>query len=98
LIAIFRYRLFDIEVVVDRTMIYGPLTAVLALVFLLTLFVIQQVLKSLIGQPSELGVALAAFVNAILFQPMRRRVQAFVDARMSARPPHVSRATVSPTS
>ena len=99
LVAIFRYRLFDIEFVVDRTMIYAPLTAALALVFLLTLFVIQQVLKSLIGQPSELGVALAAFVNAILFQPMRRRVQAFIDARI-ARRGHapVSRAGEAPAS
>jgi hypothetical protein len=85
LLAVFRYRLFDIEIVIDRTMIYAPLTAILALAFLLTLFVIQQVLRSLIGQPSELAVALAAFVNVWLFQPMRRRVQRFIDARFAAR-------------
>lgn len=85
LLAVFRYRLLDIEITVDRTMIYAPLTAILALAFLLTLFVIQQVLRSLIGQPSELAVALAAFVNVWLFQPMRRRVQAFIDARFAAR-------------
>jgi len=87
LIAIFRYRLLDIQVVIDRTMIYGPLTAVLALVFLGTLFLLQQVLKSLIGQPSELAIAVAAFVNAILFQPIRRRVQEFIDRRFFARAP-----------
>lgn len=84
LVAVFRYRLLDIEVVIDRTMVYGPLTVVLALVFLGTLFVLQQILKSLIGQPSELAVAGAAFVNAILFQPLRRRVQAFIDERFFA--------------
>ena len=92
LVAIFRYRLLDIQVVIDRTMIYGPLTAALALVFLLSLFVLQQVLKSVIGQPSELAVAGAAFVNAILFQPMRRRVQAFIDHRFFARRPAKAKA------
>ena len=87
LVAIFRYRLLDIQVVIDRTMIYGPLTAVLALVFLGTLFLLQQVLKSLIGQPSELAIAVAAFVIAILFQPIRRRVQEFIDRRFFARAP-----------
>jgi hypothetical protein len=91
LVAIFRYRLLDIQVVIDRTMIYGPLTAVLALVFLGTLFLLQQLLRSLIGQPSELAVAVAAFVNAILFQPMRRRLQAFIDTRF------FTRATAAPT-
>ena len=87
LVAVFRYRLFDIELVIDRTMIYAPLTAVLALVFLASLFVLQQFLKAVIGQPSELAIAVAAFVNAILFQPMRRRVQAFIDTRFFARAP-----------
>ena len=87
LVAIFRYRLLDIQVVIDRTLIYGPLTSVLALLFLASLFVLQQILKSLIGQPSELAVAGAAFVNAIFFQPVRRRVQAFVDERFFARGP-----------
>jgi hypothetical protein len=81
LIAVFRYRLFEIEVALDRTMIYAPLTALLALAFLGILFVLQQILQALIGQPSELALALAAFANIWLFQPMRRRVQRFIDAR-----------------
>jgi len=96
LLAVFRYKLFDIEIVIDRTMIYAPLTAILALAFLLTLFLIQQVLRSLIGQPSELAVALAAFVNVWLFQPMRRRVQKFIDARFAARPRAASRPAEAP--
>jgi len=87
LIAILRYRLFAIEIVLDRTMIYAPLTALLALAFLGVLFVVQQVLQALIGQPSELAVGLAAFVNIFLFQPLRRRVQKFIDSRfVPARP------------
>ena len=83
-LAMVRYRLFDFELAVDRTMIYGPLTAAIALVFLGSILIVQQILKALIGQPSELAVALAALVNVFLFQPIRRRVQRFVDARVGA--------------
>ena len=86
LVAVFRYRLFEIEVALDRTMIYAPLTALLALVFLGVLFLVQQILQALIGQPSELAVGLAAFANIWLFQPMRRRVQRFIDARFVRAP------------
>lgn len=84
-IGVLRYRLFNIEIVVDRTIIYAPLTAAITLVFLGTIFVMQQVLKALIGGPSELAVALAALVNLFLFQPIRRRVQAFVDQGLARR-------------
>ena len=57
---------------------YWPLTAVLAVVFLATLFVVQQVFKAVIGEPSELAVAAAAFVNIFLFQPLRRQIQTFI--------------------
>ena len=98
-IGVLRYRLFDIEVVVDRTMIYAPLTAAIALVFLGTIFLVQQVLRALIGGPSELAVALAALVNVFLFQPIRRRVQRSVEARLGQGPrqaaPAAGRATAS---
>jgi hypothetical protein len=89
-IAVLRYRLFDIEIAVDRTLVYGPLTAVIALLFLGTIFLLQQVLRTLIGGPSELAVALAALINVFLFQPVRRRVQSVVDRRL-ARGPTVRR-------
>ncbi|MBI3521530.1 MAG: hypothetical protein HY071_00345 [Chloroflexi bacterium] len=82
-LAMLRYRLFDMTIVLDRTMIYGPLTAAIALVFLGTIFLLQQLLRTLVGGPSELAVALAALVNVFLFQPIRRRVQRFVDARLA---------------
>lgn len=91
-LGVFRYRLFDIEITVDRTMIYAPLTAAIALVFLGSIFVLQQILRGLIGGPSELAVALAALVNVFLFQPIRRRVQTFVDAQLAGGRVRVARA------
>lgn len=82
-VAVLRYRLFDIDVAVDRTLIYGPVTAVIALLFLGTIFLLQQILRALIGGPSELAVALAALINVFLFQPVRRRVQSVIDERLA---------------
>ncbi len=82
LIAIARHNLFGIEIVVDRTLVYGPLTAILALTFLGSLWLLQQVLHGFIGGPAELAIAGAAFVNAMLFQPLRRRLQTFIDRRI----------------
>jgi hypothetical protein len=78
IVAVMRYRLFDLQFVIDRTIVYWPLTAVLAIGFLGTLFLVQQVFKAVIGEPSELAVAAAAFVNIFLFQPLRRQIQAFI--------------------
>ncbi len=86
IVAMLRYRLFDVAVVVDRTFVYGPLTAALALVFLASIWIIQQLLRSVLGGPSELAIAMAAFVNAILFQPLRRRIQSFIDRRFFRAP------------
>lgn len=81
IVAIARYRLFDLTIAIDRTIVYWPLTAVLAILFLGTLFLVQQVFRALIGEPSELAVAAAAFVNIFLFQPLRKQVQGFIDHR-----------------
>lgn len=81
IVAIARYRLFDLTIAIDRTIVYWPLTAVLAILFLGTLFLVQQLFRALIGEPSELAVACAAFVNIFLFQPLRKQVQDFIDRR-----------------
>ena len=72
-LAILRNRLFDIDLVLGRTLLYGTLTAVLALVFLGSVFVLQQIVARLVGGPTELAVGPAALVNGLLFQPLRRR-------------------------
>jgi len=83
-IAILRYRLYDIDVIVNRTLVYGSLTVMLVLVYVGSVGGLQYLLRALTGQESQLAVvastlAIAALAIAALFNPLRRRVQAVVD-------------------
>jgi hypothetical protein len=83
-IAILRYRLYDIDLVINRTLVYGLLTALLALIYTAGVFILSQVLNPG-GENSELAVAGSTLAVAALFQPLRRRVQAAVDRRFNRR-------------
>ena len=80
-IAVLRYRLYDIDVLINRTLVYGLLTLSLALVYSGGVVVSQGVLHALTGQESTLAVVASTLVIAALFSPLRRGVQAFVDRR-----------------
>jgi hypothetical protein len=84
-LAIVRDHLFDIDLLLGRTLLYGSLTAIVAVIFLGSVLVLQQVLRRLIGGPNELAVAAAALVNGLLFQPLRRRLQTWLDRRLHRR-------------
>ena len=84
-IAILRYRLYDIDVVINRTLVYGPLTAMLVLVYLGGLVSLQYAFRALTGQESQLAVVASTLVIATLFNPLRRRIQAFIDRRFYRR-------------
>ncbi len=86
IVAMLRYRLFDVAIVVDRSFVYAPLTATLAVIFLGSLWLLQQALRSLLGGPAELAIIAAAGLNAILFQPLRRRLQSLIDRRFFPAP------------
>ncbi|MFN2490461.1 MAG: hypothetical protein ABR529_12130 [Actinomycetota bacterium] len=75
-IAILRHRLYDIDLIINRTLVYGALTAILGLSY----FTIVGGISSLVGE-SSLTVAAATLAVAALFQPLRRRVQSFIDQR-----------------
>jgi hypothetical protein len=82
-IAILRYRLYEIDTLINRTLVYGSLTAALALTYFGGVATTQAIFHALTGQEqqSQLAIVVTTLVIAALFNPLRRRVQAFVDRR-----------------
>ena len=84
-IAVLRYHLYNIDLLINRTLVYGFLTALLALVYFGSIVVSQRVFVFLTGEKSTLAVVASTLAIAALFNPLRRRVQGFVDRRFYRR-------------
>lgn len=80
-IAILKYRLYDIDRIINRTLVYALLTAVLTALYFGGVVFLQGALRTFTGQESQLAVVASTLAIAALFQPLRRRIQGFIDRR-----------------
>ena len=84
-VALFKYRLYDIDRLINRTLVYGLLTALLGSIYAAAVLVLGQVFGGVANNPPSWAVAGATLAVATLFQPARRRIQQAVDRRFNRR-------------
>jgi hypothetical protein len=80
-LAMLRYRLYDVDLVIRRTLVYGALVAALAAVYVSGIVLLGVTLRSVTGASSSFAVTLSTLAVAAAFQPLRRRIQRAVDRR-----------------
>ena len=85
--AVLRYRLYDIDLVINRALVYGSLTLMLLVVYFAGVTATQALLQTLTGRQHlpQLAVVVSTLVIAALFDPLRRRIQSFIDRRFYRR-------------
>lgn len=80
-VAILRYRLWDVDVLINRALVYGSLTVTIVAVYIGGVVALQALARALTGQTSDLAIAIVTLAVAALFNPWRHRVQTFIDRR-----------------
>jgi hypothetical protein len=84
-IAIVRYRLYEIDSLINRTLVYTLLTAILAAIYFGTVVLLQRIFVVLTDERSTLAVVASTLLIAALFTPLRRTIQSFIDRRFYRR-------------
>ncbi len=84
-IAILRYRLYDIDLIINRTLVYGTLSVSLGLIYLGSVISLQHVFHDVVGRQPHLAVAASTLAIAALFNPLRHRIQTLIDRRFYRR-------------
>jgi hypothetical protein len=84
-VAIVRYKLYEIDTLINRTLVYGSLTVTLVALYFVGIVVLQRIFVLLTGEQSTLAVVASTLLIAALFTPLRRRIQSFIDKRFYRR-------------
>jgi hypothetical protein len=83
--AILRYRLYDIDLIINRTLVYAVLTSALALVYVSSVVLLERFFRALTGQGNQLAIIISTLGSVALFNPLRRRIQDAIDRRFYRR-------------
>ena len=80
-IAVLRSRLWDIDIIINKALVYGLLTGILILVYVGLIFALQFLLRGIINQQNDVAIVVSTLAIAALFQPLRHRLQRLIDRR-----------------
>lgn len=84
-LSVLRFRLWDVDVLIHRTLVYGALTLILGLFYVISVVVLQRVFRTLTGQTSDLAIVYSTLAIALVFMPLRGRMQNIIDRRFYRR-------------